>query len=67
MNINLNGVTVQKCQTEIGEYVIDFYPVDHKRQTVKQEIPDRYSVVHTEYADGDEMVIWYLKPTNKTV
>jgi len=61
MDINLHGVTVQNCQTEYGEFVIDFYPSDHKRYKVKQHIPDRYTVVRTEHAEEGELVIWFIK------
>lgn len=61
MQIDIHGINVRECPTDYGEYVFHFYPRDHDRHKVKQEIPDNYTIVHREYDEGGELVTWFLE------
>jgi hypothetical protein len=61
MNIEIEGVSAQKCYTGIAEYVIFFYPRDHSRQDVNSEIKQNgYTIVKEEYQEGGELLSWYV-------
>lgn len=61
MQININGITAQNCETDYGDYFLYFYPRDHDRHKVKQEIPNNYKIIHKEYDEGGELVTWFLE------
>lgn len=63
MNIDIPGVNAQTCGTDYGDYVVDFYPRDHRRHKVRKEIHDSgYKIAHKETAEGGELVTWFLEP-----
>lgn len=62
MNINHPAVTVRKCHTDIGEYVVDFYGADISFTKVRHMIRQKnYTITKREEIEGGELTIYYVE------
>jgi hypothetical protein len=65
MDIDIHGVKVKSCETDYGEYVIDFYPRDIDRNKVKRAINRKgYTVSHKETLENGELLSWFVERKN---
>lgn len=60
-NISLYGVTVKKCETDYGDYTVQFCPRDYSRNKVRKQIPNHHSRVHKKQYEGGELLVWFYE------
>lgn len=59
--MDIHGVNVRECETDHGDYVLDFYKRDCDRRKVEQEIPDNYTLVERDTQESGEILVWFLE------
>ena len=52
---------LQKCHTDYGEYMYDFYPRDYDRYKVKKQIREAgFKIVNQESLEEGELITLFL-------
>jgi hypothetical protein len=62
MRINITGATIEECNTDVAEWIIDFYSREVERHQIKNWIRmNGYSIVEKEIHENGEFVSLYVE------